>query len=117
MVVLELSENVFFRVLSNVLAYDDENAAEVGWNGLVTDIRDRLKEEGIPKVKEGSPGWGDASLSFEVPGSTAMAIRVGTVVVAATVWDGSDQVSENEERDMVQRWPALQISKIEQLVG
>ncbi|MBB5801392.1 hypothetical protein F4560_001160 [Saccharothrix ecbatanensis] len=117
MVVLELSENVFFRVLSNVLAYDDENAAEVGWNGLVTDIRDRLEEEGIPKVKEGSPGWGDASLSFEVPGSTAMAIRVGTVVVAATVWDGSDQVSENEERDMVQRWPALQISKIEQLVG
>ncbi|WP_433272107.1 hypothetical protein ACQPZF_15385 [Actinosynnema sp. CS-041913] len=117
MVVLELSENVFFRVLSNVLAYDDEEAAEAAWNGLVTDTRDRINDAGIPNLKEGSPGLGDASLSFEVPGATSMAVRVGTVVVASTVWDGSDQVSETEERDMVRKWPALQISKIEQLVS
>ncbi|WP_157621635.1 hypothetical protein [Saccharothrix sp. NRRL B-16348] len=119
MVVLELSENVFFRVLSNVLAYDDETAAEAGWNGLVTDIRDRVEEEGIPNVEESNPGLGDASVSFKLPaaGATSMAIRVGTVVVAATVWDGSDQVSEQDERDMVRKWPALQLAKIDQLVG
>ncbi|MFI9005731.1 hypothetical protein ACIGNX_00685 [Actinosynnema sp. NPDC053489] len=117
MVVLELSENVFFRVLSDVVAYDDEDAAEAGWDGLVADLRDRVRREGVPGVRERSPGWGDEGLSFEGDGVTAMAIRAGSVVVASSVWDGSDQVDERDERETAREWPALQLSRIERFVG
>jgi hypothetical protein len=115
MVVLELSENVYFRVLSNVLAYDDGDAAEAGWDGLVADVRQEIPEDA--DVEERSPDLGDESLAFEAEGVTVLAIRIEAVVVEATIWDGSDQVSAEDERDMVERWPALQISKIEELLG
>ncbi|MBI0300227.1 hypothetical protein JBE04_38675 [Streptomyces sp. PRKS01-29] len=115
MVVLERSENVFFRVKSDVLAYDDEDAAEAAWDGLVEDNRDQIHK--IRGAKEHASGLGDTALSFEAPGVTVLAIRLGTVVVEAIVWDGSDQVSEADEDAMVEKWPALQLSKIEKRLG
>ncbi|WP_262697757.1 MULTISPECIES: hypothetical protein [Streptomyces] len=115
MVVLERSENVFFRVKSDVLAYDDEDAAEAAWGGLVADNREKIHK--IRGAKEHSSDLGDAALSFEAPGVTVLAIRTGTVVVEAIVWDGSDQVSEADEDAMVEKWPALQLSKIEKQLG
>jgi hypothetical protein len=112
MVVLEQSENVFFRVLSTVLAYDDEEAAEAAWNGLAADQRRTSGE--LPDFEERPSDLGDAGVVFEVPGVTVMAVRTGTVVVESIVWDGSGQVGEQEERDMVARWPALQLAKIEE---
>ncbi|WP_067966346.1 hypothetical protein [Nocardiopsis trehalosi] len=114
-VVLEQSENVFFRVLSVVLAYDDEEAAQVAWDGLVDD---QVREIGeVPNRPDGevrSAGLGDESVMIEFPDVTMLAIRTETVVVEAGVWDGSGQVDEPEERDMVERWPALQLAKIEE---
>ncbi|MGW8526328.1 hypothetical protein [Nocardiopsis sp. NPDC055824] len=108
MVVLEQSENVFFRVLS----YDDEKAAEAVWNGLTADQR---RTSGKLSDFEKRPSdLGDAGVVFEVPGVTVMAVRTGPVVVESIVWAGSDQVGEQEERDMVARWPALQLAKIEE---
>jgi hypothetical protein len=115
MVVLELSENVYFRVLSNVLAYDDGDAAEAGWDGLVADLRHEIPEDA--DFEERAADLGDESLAFEGEGVTVLAIRIEAVVVDATIWDGSDQVSAADERDMVERWPDLQISKIEELLG
>ncbi|MBI0313816.1 MULTISPECIES: hypothetical protein [Streptomyces violaceusniger group] len=115
MVVLERSENVFFRVKSDVLAYDDPDAAEAAWDGLVADNRQEIHK--VRGAKERSSDLGDAALSFEAPGVTVLAIRVETVVVEAIVWDGSDQVSEADEDAMVEKWPALQLSKIEKRLG
>lgn len=115
MVSLELAENVFFRVHSTALAYEDEDAAEAAWDGLAANIRDDVLD--IPNAEEQPSDVGDAAVSFAAPGVTALAIRAETVVVEAIVWDGSDQVSEEDERDMVEKWLALQISKIEELLG
>ncbi|MFS7877416.1 hypothetical protein ACEYXF_29375 [Streptomyces asiaticus] len=115
MVVLERSENVFFRVKSDVLAYDDQDAAEAAWDGLVAANREEIHK--IRGAEEHSSDLGDAALSFEAPGVTVLAIRVETVVVEAIVWDGSDQVSEADEDAMVEKWPALQLSKIEKQLG
>ena len=115
MVVLERSENVFFRVLSNVLAYDDEDAAKTAWKGLVAD--NRRETDKLPDAKEHSPGLADESRSFEASGVTVLAFRIESVVVEAIVWDGSGQVSEEDEKAMVEKWPALQISKIEEQLG
>lgn len=115
MVVLVQSENAFFRVMSNVVAYDDGDAAEAGWNALVTDVRDQAPEDA--DVEERAVDLGDESLSFEGEGVTVLAVRVEAVVVELSVFDGSDQVSEEDERDMVERWPELQISKLEDLLG
>lgn len=115
MVVLERSENVFFRVMSNVLAYDDEDAAKAAWSGLVADNRRELKK--IPTSEEKSSDLGDASMVFKAPGVTVLPIRIETVVVEAIIWDGSDQVSPEDEDAMVEKWPALQISKIEERLG
>lgn len=115
MVVLEQSENVFFRVLSNVLAYDDEDAAEAARNGLVADLRRTTAE--AQEIREGSSDLGDAGTVFTAPDLTVAAVRVETVVVEAIVWDGSGQVSEEDERDMAERWPDLQVAKIEELLG
>ncbi|WP_211126774.1 hypothetical protein [Streptomyces yatensis] len=115
MVVLERSKNVFFRVKSDVLAYDDEDAAKAAWDGLVADNRGKIDK--IPAAKEHSSDLGDAGRSFEAPGVTVLAIRIETVVVEAIIWDGSDQVSEGDEEAMVKKWPALQLSKIEKQLG
>jgi hypothetical protein len=113
MVVLELSENVFFRVLSNVLAYSDEGAAVAAWDGLVADIRREVPDAGQRSAED----LGDENLVFTIPSATVLAIRHGAVVVECIVWDGSDQVSAQEERDMAERWPALQLNKIDELAG
>jgi hypothetical protein len=112
-VVLEKRSNVFFRLLSNVLAYPDEDAAEVAYDGLVADIRNSVPDDHT----ESAPGLGDESTRFEVYGVTVLTIRVGTVVVEASVWDGSDQVDESEERGMAEKWPALQLDKIDAALG
>ena len=109
MVVLEYGENVYFRVMSNVVAYDDEKAAKAGYRGLIADTRTRAPKD----TREGAPGLGDASRSFETDGITGMVVRVETVVLELSIWDGSDQVSPADERDMVKRWPALQLKKLE----
>ncbi|MFT9474026.1 hypothetical protein [Streptomyces sp. 11-1-2] len=115
MVVLERSENVFFRVKSDVLAYDDEDAAKAAWNGLVAANRDAIDK--IPAAKEHSSDLGDAGRTFEAPGVTVLAIRIETVVMEAIIWDGSDQVSKEDEDAMVKKWPTLQLSKIEERLG
>ncbi|MEE2047996.1 hypothetical protein Q7689_32185, partial [Nocardiopsis tropica] len=68
----------------------------------------------LPDFEERPSDLGDAGVVFEGPGVTVMAVRTGTVVVESIVWDGSGQVGEQEERDMVARWPALQLAKIEE---
>jgi hypothetical protein len=117
MAVLERSESVFFRVLSNVLAYDDEDAAVAAWKGLTADNRREIKKAKGAQAKVRSAGLGDASRAFEAPGITVMAIRIETVVVEVVVWDGSDQVSKKDEEAMVEKWPELQISKVEDLLS
>ena len=110
MVVLERSQNVFFRVLSNVLAYDGEGAAEDGWDGLVADIRRKTADN--EDIHERPAELGDESRAFKGAGVTVLAIRTGTVVVEATVWDGDGTVTRADQDAMVEKWPALQLSKI-----
>lgn len=108
-VVLEKSENVFFRVLSTVLAYPDEDASEAAYQGLVADN----KREAPKGHEEFDPGLGDESLCFRLDYIDAFAIRDGTVVVEALIWDGSDQVSAADQKAMAAKWPALQLGKID----
>jgi DNA-binding NarL/FixJ family response regulator len=112
-VVLERASNVFFRLLSTILAYLDEDAEEAAYQGLVADNRREMPATGA----EFAFGLGDDSVRFEVYGITVLTIRVGTVVVEASVWDGSDQVEEADERRMAEKWPALQLDKIEAALG
>jgi len=108
-VVLERAQNVFFRVLSTVLAYPDEDAAEAAYQGLVADNRREVPDDHT----ESEPGLGDESISFRLYGVTAFAVRVDTVVVEMFVQDGSDQVPEAAERAMAEKWPNLQLDKLE----
>lgn len=107
------SENVFFRVMSTVLAYDDEDAAEAGWKGMVADNHREIRKAKGSRAEERPAGLGDESRAFHAPGVTATAVRTGTVVVETVVWDGSDQVGKADLKSMSKKWPALQLSKID----
>jgi hypothetical protein len=104
------SANAFFRVLSMVLAYSDEGAAEAAFDSLVASQREAVPAE----RRESAPDIGDECVSFTFDGATSYAIRIGTVVVELFVSDGSDQVTEPEELDTAEELATNQVDKIEE---
>ena len=107
------SANAFFRLLSTVLAYEDEDAAEEAYEGLVASQRQAVPED----HEESSPNLGDECVSFTFGGATSYAIRSGTVVVELFIADSSDQVDEAEERTTAQELATNQLDKIEKALG
>ena len=103
------SANAFFRVLSMVLAYEDEGAAKAAYDSLVASQREAVPAD----RRESAPDIGDECVSFTFDGATSYAIRVGTVVVELFISDGSDQVTEREERDTAEELAMNQVYEIE----
>lgn len=110
MVVLELRSKRVFRAPSTVVAYDDEDATVAVWKALRGDhravVKDRATERDVDDL-------GDEAASFAVDGVAVFAIRTSTVVVESIVRDGSDQVSEAEERAVAGKWPARRLRRID----
>jgi hypothetical protein len=108
------SANAFFRLLSMVLAYEDEGAAEAAYESLVAGQRRAVPEE---DRTESAPDLGDECVSFQFGGATSYAIRIGTVVVELFISDGSEQVDESEERATAEELATNQLDKIEEALG
>lgn len=106
------NKNVFTRVSSMVLAYEDSGAAEAAWKALVEKTRNEYK-----KAEEGTgPEVGDESRSFAMRVGTIVVLRSGSVVAQVMSHNdfgfGSGSGTDNARRDPIRMWSSVQAEKI-----
>lgn len=94
-----------------VLAYQDEPAAEAALDGLFSDLRAELGD--VP-TEVRPAGLGDEGTFLGSDGLDVVAIRVGTVVVEATVF--ADGELPEEQSDLYDRWTTVLLSKVDEAV-
>jgi hypothetical protein len=105
--------NPLYRLLSTVLAYSDEDAAQAAYEGLVADQRQAVPED----QTESAPDLGDECVSFQFDGAVVYAIRVGPVVVEVFVADESGEVTDLAARATAEELATNQLDKIEEALG
>lgn len=118
-------ENVFTRVSSFVLTYEDDDAAEAAWQRMTDETRSELKKL---KPEEGSPEQlGEESQSFTMATGTVIVMRSGSVVTQAISHndygfardddaDPEDLAAtgplDNGVEDPIEKWSTLQAATV-----
>jgi hypothetical protein len=118
-------ENVFTRVSSLVLTYEDDGAAEDAWQAMTDRTRSELKK--LKPEESSSDQVGDESRSFTMPTGTVVVMRSGSVVAQAISHndygfdhggdvDAEDPAGYGEvddaRKDPIEKWSTLQAKAV-----